>query len=132
MLKDNRWEWVERLFLWILPEHTPAVDSRTTVSALTTYVRGRHRKVPRKTPPPGCAAFRGRPTASCGQTAKQESEDPRADELVRILGQSDAVGESVLGTADTWPRAMYDAIGILKSEKHRDGSAQGRAINRAD
>lgn len=56
--------------------------------------------------------------------------DPRAAELVQIFAQMDAVGESPLGTASSWPGALYDAIGVLKSAKARDENAQSLAIHR--
>jgi hypothetical protein len=57
--------------------------------------------------------------------------DTRADDLVQIFSQAQAVGESPFGSAEAWPGSFYDAVGILKAQKARDENAQERAINRA-
>jgi len=57
--------------------------------------------------------------------------NPQASELVQIFDQAQAVGEQAFGSADRWPGAFYDAVGILKSQKERDESAQERAIHKA-
>jgi hypothetical protein len=68
-------------------------------------------------------------SAECPKSRMLRS--PQADELVQIFGQAEAVGASALGSAETWPGAFYDAVGILKAQKARDENAQERAIDRA-
>ena len=57
--------------------------------------------------------------------------NPQADDLIQILTQAAAVGESPLGSAASWPGALYDSVKIFKEETARDENARERAVNAA-
>jgi hypothetical protein len=67
-------------------------------------------------------------SAECPKSRMLRS--PQSDDLVQVFMQAEAVGAG-MGPPEKWCGSFYDAVGVLKSAKARDESAQERAINRA-
>jgi hypothetical protein len=52
----------------------------------------------------------------------------RADELVQIFIQAEAVGNQPFGSAENWPGSFFDSVKLLKDQRSRDEAAVERAI----